>query len=132
MTDPSKVRGFLDVAGRWDPSLAAVMAGAIAITAIGFRVASARRAPLFDDRFHFSSLRTIDRRLVVGSAIFGVGWGLAGLCPGPAVVALGSFVRGALPFVAAMIVGTRSVDFVDARTSGRTASKHRNEADVAT
>ncbi|MFI5300616.1 MAG: DUF6691 family protein [Polyangiales bacterium] len=115
MTDPHKVQGFLDVAGRWDPSLAFVMVGAIAVAFVGFRFAERRAAPVFDDHFHLPRSRTIDRRLVVGSALFGVGWGLGGFCPGPAIVSLGALTHGAIPFLLAMIVGLRLVDFADAR-----------------
>lgn len=89
MVNPNKVLGFLDLAGSWDPSLALVMAGALAVTALGYRVLMARRqAPLCDPRFHVPEPRTIDRPLLIGAALFGIGWGLAGYCPGPAVAAL--------------------------------------------
>lgn len=105
MTQPEKVLGFLDIAGRWDPSLAFVMAGALAIAAIGFRSADARNASLLGDPVWRPATSAIDRRLLGGAAIFGVGWGLAGVCPGPALTNLGF---GTLPialFVIAMIAG---------------------------
>jgi uncharacterized protein len=106
MTQPSKVTGFLDVTGAWDPSLAFVMVGAIAVTAVGFRLSARRAAPFPDDRFHVPPARSaLDWRVIAGAAIFGLGWGLSGLCPGPAIVSLVSGQRGALVFVTAMIVG---------------------------
>ena len=105
MANPAKVLGFLDVAGRWDPSLALVMAGAIAIGAIGFALAGRRQASLLGAPMVLPSARNIDARLVLGSVVFGVGWGLAGFCPGPALVALGAGRIEALVFVAAMVAG---------------------------
>ena len=105
MTDPAKVLGFLDVAGAWDPSLALVMVGAIGVHAILSRVVKRRRAPLLDARVHPPRSRTVDERLVVGAALFGVGWGLAGYCPGPGLVSLAGARTGALAFVGAMLAG---------------------------
>ncbi len=105
MTRPSKVLGFLDLAGAWDPSLAFVMLGAIAVFAIGFRLIAGRGAPLMAERFDLPARREIDRRLIAGAALFGVGWGLAGFCPGPALVTAGSGSVTALIFVAAMTAG---------------------------
>jgi uncharacterized membrane protein YedE/YeeE len=105
MSQPSKVLGFLDVAGgAWDPSLAFVMVGGIAVVALMRRFAPAR--PLFE-RAGYPPLRRhgIDRRLVIGSALFGAGWGLVGYCPGPALVSLGAAIPGALLFCAAMLMG---------------------------
>ncbi len=111
MTDPAKVLGFLDVAGPWDPSLAFVLAGATGVAAIGFPlVLRGRAAPLCDDRFHLPTARRVDRRLLAGAALFGVSWGLDGLCPGPALADLVPAAAGqaAWPvpvFVAAMLAG---------------------------
>ena len=105
MANPAKVLGFLDLAGRWDPSLAFVMAGAIAVGAIGFALASRRRQTIFGTPLQMPTRREIDRRLVLGSLVFGVGWGLAGFCPGPALVALGAGQMKAVVFVAAMLAG---------------------------
>jgi uncharacterized membrane protein YedE/YeeE len=106
MTWPERILSFLDVFGTWDPRLALVMIGAVSVAAIGFRVAERRPASLFGGAFRLSDRRApIDRRLVVGAAIFGVGWGLSGLCPGPAVVALASGQAGAVIFVLAMMAG---------------------------
>jgi len=106
MSDPNVVLAFLDVFGRFDPSLAFVMAGAVGTTLIGFRLASQRQRPLFADDFQLPTSRVIDAPLLVGAAIFGVGWGLAGYCPGPALVALGGGIDSALVFVPAMIIGS--------------------------
>ena len=105
MADPAKVLGFLDLAGAWDPSLALVMAGAIAFGAVAFRIAGQRAKSLLGMKMNLPSARQVDRRLVGGSLLFGVGWGLAGFCPGPALVALGMGRTEAAVFVAAMLVG---------------------------
>lgn len=106
MIDPAKVLGFLDVAGNWDPSLAFVLAGAAGTAALGFRIVLGRRAaPLFADKFSLPTARGIDLRLVLGAAIFGVGWGLVGLCPGPALAGLSLAFRPVAIFVAAMLAG---------------------------
>ena len=105
MTHPSKVLAFLDLTGAWDPSLALVMAGAVVVTAIAVRVSASRPAPVLADRFLTPASAPIDRKLVFGAAIFGVGWGLSGLCPGPAVVSLASGQTGAVVFVASMVAG---------------------------
>ncbi len=106
MVDPAKVLGFLDVTGDWDPSLALVLLGATGTAAIGFRFVLGRRvAPLFAETFSLPTARNIDRRLVVGAAIFGVGWGLVGLCPGPALAGLSLAFRPVAMFVAAMLAG---------------------------
>ena len=105
MTQPAKVFGFLDIAGNWDPSLAFVMLGAIAVHATAVRRILRRRAPLFAGRFTLPIQRDIDARLVVGAALFGAGWGLVGYCPGPAVAALGGGVPAAAAFVPAMVAG---------------------------
>jgi uncharacterized membrane protein YedE/YeeE len=106
MTNPAKVLGFLDMfGGSWDPSLMFVMAGAILVYAPVYRLVKDREAPKFAERFHWPTREDVDRKLVLGSALFGIGWGLGGLCPGPAVVAV---VTGAMPFLvfaAAMLVG---------------------------
>lgn len=109
MYDPGKVRAFLDVSGNWDPSLAFVMAGAIGVAAPAFAVARARRthgrAALLGEPLPGAPPRRIDGRLVLGSLMFGVGWGLSGFCPGPALLSIGLGVPAALTFVAAMVVG---------------------------
>jgi len=105
MVDPGKVLAFLDVAGRWDPSLALVMAGALAVTLIGYRLALKRPAPLLADGFRLPTRRDVDARLVGGAALFGVGWGLVGFCPGPALASLAYGQLSSVLFVAAMLLG---------------------------
>ena len=105
MVDPGRVTAFLDVTGHWDPTLIFVMAGAIAVHAPLSRLVRARRAPLFDPLFHLPPKAAIDPRLVIGAAVFGVGWGLSGYCPGPAIVSLGTGAVPLLVFVGAMIGG---------------------------
>jgi uncharacterized membrane protein YedE/YeeE len=109
MANPAKVLNFLDLAaigsGTWDASLAFVMAGAVAVTFVGFKWVLQRARPLFGEKFHLPTSRELDLRIVLGPAIFGVGWGLAGFCPGPAFTALGFGSRAALIFVATMIAG---------------------------
>jgi len=111
MANPAKVLGFLDVAGTWDPTLAFVMAGALTTTAIGYRLVTRIDKPLFDVAFHIPSLNTIDKKLVGGAALFGLGWGLIGLCPGPSIVAIGSGKTEALIFGVAMCIGLVAVGF---------------------
>jgi len=115
MTQPAKVLGFLDLAGAWDPSLAFVMGGALAVAFVAFRLAARHRNALNGAPFAPPPDRTIDARLVAGAALFGIGWGLAGFCPGPALVALGFAEPGALIFVLAMAGGIALVDALDAR-----------------
>jgi uncharacterized membrane protein YedE/YeeE len=105
MTRPSKVLGFLDVAGSWDPSLALVMLGAVAVYAPAFAWSRRMRKPILDDRFALPDAARIDARLVIGSIVFGVGWGLSGYCPGPALTALGAGIEPAVYFVAALLAG---------------------------
>lgn len=105
MTDPRKVKAFLDVAGAWDPSLAMVMGGAIALGVVVFARAAGRERSWTGDLMEIPSSRIVDRRLIVGGILFGMGWGIGGFCPGPALVALGSGMSEAGVFVAAMLVG---------------------------
>lgn len=105
MLDPARVRGFLDVAGAWDPSLAFVLGGAVTVSGLGYALARRLPHPALDAGFDLPSKRLIDQPLLGGAALFGIGWGLSGFCPGPAVAALST---GALPagvFVAAMLAG---------------------------
>jgi uncharacterized membrane protein YedE/YeeE len=106
MTRPEKVLGFLDLAGRWDPSLAFVMGGAVAVAAVGFALARRREASWLGAPMPTLPTRGVDARLLAGSAVFGVGWGLGGFCPGPALVTAGAGSARALVFVAAMLVGS--------------------------
>ena len=105
MADPHKVLGFLDLAGAWDPSLALVMVGGIGLARLGLLLGRRTRRSASGEPFHASGHRPVNRRLLVGSALFGIGWGLAGYCPGPAVVAVGAGSLAALPLVAGMLIG---------------------------
>jgi uncharacterized membrane protein YedE/YeeE len=105
MTNPAKVIGFLDLAGRWDPSLAFVMGGAILVGVVAFRFAQQRTVSMLGGAMQLPATRRIDRRLVLGSLAFGVGWGLAGFCPGPALTSLVTGHAKAIIFVVAMVGG---------------------------
>ncbi len=106
MTDPARVIGFLDVGNGWDPSLAFVMGGAVMVNFVAYRWTRLRRAdPWFDVTFHVPTRRDLDAPLLLGAAVFGIGWGLGGLCPGPGLVAAGSGSVGGGVFVASMLAG---------------------------
>jgi len=105
MSNPAKVIGFLDLAGAWDPTLLLVMGGALAVTIPGFWLLKKRARPLFAERFELPTRKDLDARLVAGAALFGLGWGIAGFCPGPAITALAAARLDVALFVAAMIVG---------------------------
>lgn len=105
MTNPSKIVGFLDLAGNWDPSLAFVMGGALATAFLGFRFALPQGRPLLEEAYPGPPGSTIDARLIVGAAIFGVGWGMSGLCPGPAIAAALTGGADVLVFIAALVAG---------------------------
>lgn len=106
MTEPAIVIGFLDLTGAWNPSLALVMGGAVLVNSFAFRwIARRRTAPWFDDAFHIPARQDVDAPLLVGSAIFGIGWGLAGYCPGPALVTAAAGSTSGATFVAAMVAG---------------------------
>lgn len=105
MTDPSRVRGFLDLFGNWDPTLVFVMGGAVIVMAIAWRFQSRMIRPVFGERFALPDRSDLDGKLIAGSALFGIGWGIAGLCPGPAVASLALAPLDALPFIAAMLAG---------------------------
>jgi uncharacterized membrane protein YedE/YeeE len=105
MANPKKVLGFLDVTGNWDASLMLVMAGAVAVTLAGFKLVLKWKRPLFADSFDLPKKSDIDTPLVAGAAIFGIGWGIAGYCPGPALTALATLSTESIVFVAAMLVG---------------------------
>lgn len=122
MTHPSKVLAFLDVAGAWDPSLAFVMAGALVVDVVLFRVILRRRAPLFAPAFVVPARdRPVDARLVGGAAVFGVGWGLGGFCPGPALVSLAGAAAPVVAFAAAMVGSMVVVDALDRRRAAEGA-----------
>jgi uncharacterized membrane protein YedE/YeeE len=120
MINPAKVLNFLDLAGSFDPSLAFVMAGAVAVTALGYRMALAREKPLFAASFQVPGRKAVDGRLMAGAAIFGLGWGLSGLCPGPVIASLGLGAPGVLAFIPAMLAGMALARFM---TSGGQAGR---------
>lgn len=105
MTDPARVRGFLDIFGAWDPTLAFVMGGALLVMAVSWRIRSRMNGPIFAEKFHLPQSSGVDPRLIVGAALFGVAWGIGGLCPGPGVASLATAPSMAVPFVAAMVAG---------------------------
>ncbi|NBQ52729.1 MAG: YeeE/YedE family protein [Proteobacteria bacterium] len=112
MTLPSKVIGFLDITGNWDPTLAFVMVGAILVHSISFRLITKRPSPIFSTSFRLPTRKDVDYKLVVGAAIFGLGWGLGGFCPGPAIVGLVSGIPAVLVFVGSMVAGIYAYRFV--------------------
>lgn len=113
MTDPAKVLSFLDVAGPWDPSLMFVMLGAISIGFFAFRVAKQRGQTLLSTSVHLPGIRTVDLRLILGSLLFGMGWGLAGICPGPGLVLAASGNVEGIVFVVAMLLGMLIFDLLE-------------------
>lgn len=118
MANPAKVLGFLDLAGQWDPSLALVMGGAIAVSAAAFAIARRRAVSLLGLPMQLPGARHLDRRLIGGNMMFGVGWGLAGICPGPALVLLGAGFKEGTIFTAAMLGGMALFELIErARTS---------------
>jgi hypothetical protein len=122
MTDPGKVQGFLDLFGAWDPSLALVMGGATAVGVFAFGLAKRRTTTLLGSSLRLPTRRDIDKPLIVGSLLFGAGWGLAGFCPGPGIVAMAAGEIKAAAFVAAMLAGMLGYELVD-RLSGCGASE---------
>lgn len=116
MTDPARVRGFLDLFGAWDPTLAFVMGGALLVMAIAWRVAAHLQRPLFAPAFSLPDRRDVTPALIGGSALFGIGWGVAGLCPGPGFAALAIAPADAAIFVAAMLAGMALVRLFERRT----------------
>ncbi len=120
MANPAKVLGFLDLAGAWDPSLALVMAGAIAVGLLTFSVAKRRTVSILGAAMKLPTSNPINPRLVIGSTVFGIGWGIAGFCPGPAVVALGMGELKALAFVASMLLGMGLFEWLEARRTAAT------------
>ena len=120
MTNPAKVLGFLDLFGNWDPSLAPVMASALAVSMVPFAVAHRRTVSFIGAKMQLPAATIIDRRLVAGSALFGIGWGMAGLCPGPAVVEIGMGQVKAVVFVAAMLLGMAIFELLERHRLART------------
>jgi uncharacterized membrane protein YedE/YeeE len=115
MTDPGKVIGFLDLFGQWDPSLAFVMGGAIAVGFFAFSMAKRRTQNFLGGAMRLPTSQDIDKRLVIGSLVFGAGWGLAGFCPGPALVSLGAGQDKAVVFVIAMVLGMLAYEWLEGR-----------------
>jgi uncharacterized membrane protein YedE/YeeE len=119
MTNPHKVLNFLDLFGAWDPSLALVMGGAILVYAPVYRRLKGKASPKFGERFHWPSKQDVDAKLVIGSILFGIGWGIAGFCPGPAIVAVTGGGASVLAFFAAMVLGMLAHGFVARRLERR-------------
>lgn len=119
MINPAKVQNFFDLAGIWDPSLAFVMVGALAVAVPGYRLVLGRPAPTFEDRFQLPDTRVIDRRLILGSATFGIGWGIAGFCPGGALPAIGTGDPAVFLFLAALIGGLLGARVLQSRSPTR-------------
>ncbi len=126
MTDPSKVIGFLDLAGQWDPSLAFVMGGAVLVGLVAFRLAGRRERSLLGEAMRLPATTRIDRRLVLGGLTFGVGWGLAGYCPGPALASVATGLAAPLTFTLAMLAGMGIFELLER------ASAHRRQRGGAT
>ena len=126
MTDPSKVIGFLDLAGSWDPSLALVMGGAIAVGLVAFQLARQRKRSLLGEPMQLPTATRIDQRLVIGALLFGVGWGLAGYCPGPALASVATGASEPIIFVLAMFAGMVLVEALAwARSRQRLAERSK-------
>ncbi|MGE0331266.1 MAG: DUF6691 family protein [Ramlibacter sp.] len=124
MTDPGKVTGFLDLFGQWDPSLALVMGGAIMVGVFAFAIARKRTTTFLGGALHLPKSNDVDRRLVLGGLVFGAGWGLAGFCPGPALVSLGAGQPKAAVFVAAMVAGMYVFELLERRAPRDPAGAH--------
>jgi hypothetical protein len=118
MTDPAKVLGFLDLAGNWDPSLAFVMGGAVLVGLVAFRIAGGRERSLLGEAMRLPTATRIDRRLVLGSIAFGVGWGVAGFCPGPALASLATGGTRVLLFTGAMLAGMAVFELLERIRAG--------------
>lgn len=127
MANPAKVLNFFDIAGSWDPSLAFVMGGAVVVAFLGYKIVLRRPAPVFDAKFHLPDNPRIDARLLGGSALFGIGWGIAGFCPGGALPALGTGQINVVIFVAALIAGIFAAKAMMSLTHSRTARILRRE-----
>ena len=124
MTDPSKVLGFLDLAGTWDPSLAFVMGGGILVGLGAFATAKKRTTTCFGGAMHLPTSAVIDKRLIGGGLLFGAGWGLAGFCPGPAIVSMGAGQPKAAVFVAAMLAGMAVFEILERMQARKSAGAH--------
>ena len=127
MANPAKVQNFLDLAGTFDPSLIFVMASAVAVTLAGYRLVLRRPKPVLAQRFHLPAAKDIDARLLTGAALFGVGWGLSGFCPGPAITSLAILAKGTLVFVPAMLIGIGLARLVTQSQASRGAALSPSE-----
>jgi uncharacterized membrane protein YedE/YeeE len=127
MTDPARVRGFLDVFGDWDPTLAFVMGGALIVMAVAWRFRERMSRPLFAEGFSLPDRHDLDARLILGSVLFGIGWGLAGLCPGPAVAAVALAPLEVMPFLVAMFAGMGLHRLVTSPTGTLPSGQHPSE-----
>lgn len=125
MANPAKVLGFLDIAGKWDPSLVCVMAGAIVIGFFAFKIANKRTVSLIGLDMKLPTANQIDRRLIIGSVLFGIGWGIAGFCPGPAIVSLGMGEIKAVIFVAAMLLGMGIFELLERHAIRRISNPYK-------
>ena len=121
MTEPGNVINFLNISPNWSPALILVMGSALVVTGVGYRLGGRRSAPLFDTTFHRPAAKQIDRRLMIGAGLFGIGWGIAGYCPGPAIVGAFSLDSRALLFVAAYVVGTLVFELWERSVQARAA-----------
>jgi uncharacterized membrane protein YedE/YeeE len=119
MIDPAKVLGFLNIFGDWDPSLAFVMIGAIIISSPFFHLFKNNKKPIFSKSFNYTTNKEINKKLIIGSSLFGAGWGLAGLCPGPAIASLALLNINSAVFVVAMLIGFYLVKFSEPTTQAR-------------
>lgn len=115
MINPDKVIAFLNITGNWDPSLALVLFSAVSVSALGFSLTNRRDQPLFADTFHLPMRSDLDSRLILGAAVFGIGWGLVGYCPGPAIAAITTGTIDPMIFLAGMLMGSWAVTFTDRR-----------------
>lgn len=127
MMNPAKVLNFFDVAGTWDPSLAFVMGGALAVTALGYRLVLRQPGPVLGGRFELPARRDLDVSLIAGSGVFGVGWGIAGFCPGAALPALGTGRVEVILFIIALLAGIICATRIAAYRAGRWPAKALNE-----
>jgi uncharacterized protein len=129
MANPLKVQNFLDPLGTFDPSLIFVMIGAIAVTFLGYRLAFQRPRPILEKQFSLPTAKDVDARVIVGPALFGVGWGLSGFCPGPAITSVPLLAKGTLIFVPAMLIGIGAARlFTRASPSGKAVAAGAGEA----
>jgi uncharacterized membrane protein YedE/YeeE len=126
MVNPQKVLGFLDLFGQWDPSLAFVMGGALVVTAIGYRLVLRAEQPAFTEQFHLPTSSRVDAKLAVGSVLFGIGWGLVGLCPGPALAALTIGGMPLLVFLGSMCAGALLYQLTMVKPTGKSSQLTQN------